>query len=255
MSAAGAHWATEGEEPGVLGSRDGGRAHWATEGEEAGAEGVFGSRGGEGDRLTASGIGQPLEGAVSTNSAEDRRPTSRTASSGEGERRVKTGEPTKQIEGYVTHSLEIVVGHTNNYTIEGRGSQPLHDGALAIIPETQFTSYGKEEGKVKRGSAYKAILASVRLDSPTSSQETWCGERNQPNQELVNYLMNTPIRKSAASAVALGQHRLSPKQGMIWKSKGISPLGRKQAFSKNPLSLPFQAEARGGGTNRQAEGG
>lgn len=108
-------------------------------------------------------------------------------------------------------------------TIEESLAHLPYDGLIAIIPETQLHPHNRN-----KRSKHHAILVSLGLDNPTTSQATWDGEdQNSPNQDLGNYLMNTPIRKSAASLVALGQHRLSPRHGRIWKNKGKSRLGRK----------------------------
>lgn len=121
----------------------------------------------------------------------------------------------------MAHPLDTIVAFGKDYTIEGMTIQPSYELPLAIIPETQFTSH---EGENNRSSAYQAILASVGLDSLTTSQETWYeGEHNMPNQTLGKYLMNTPTRRSAGSLVPLGQHRLSPRHGRIWKNKVNPP--------------------------------
>lgn len=121
-------------------------------------------RGDEGGGSIGRAEGQPvnLEGAVGAKGAEDSWPATETRlheGGAGGERQLKTAKAPKNKEskygtyneGYVAHSLEVVVGHVKDYTTEDRVPHPTNVGALAIVPETQFTPYDKIKNK---GSAY-----------------------------------------------------------------------------------------------------
>ena len=87
-----------------------------------------------------------------------------------------------------------------------------------VILETQFHQHTKDRGKF-----YNEIMASIGLDSPTSSTEERGNEDTY--QEPGNQVAATPIRNSAANLMALGKHVFTPRQGRIWEFKGKSPLG------------------------------
>ena len=90
---------------------------------------------------------------------------------------------------------------------------------LEVIPETQpLPPHGSRK-------VYKEILASIGLDSPTQSHDTRdhsLGEEHRLPQ------VNTPIRNSAASLMALGKHIFTPGQGRSWEGRNKSPLGVNQ---------------------------
>lgn len=71
-----------------------------------------------------------------------------------------------QIGVYVDHSLDVLIEHEKIHILKVNVAHLPHDGSLAIIPETQLNSLVGN-----KGAAYHAILASVRLDSPTTSQK------------------------------------------------------------------------------------
>ena len=93
-------------------------------------------------------------------------------------------------------------------TEEGRPRGPKSSLLAGLAPtevihETQL-AYLNGSGKV-----YKAILARIGLDSPTSSHET-CGNIQKVNQATQQ---DTPIRNSAANLMTLGKHVFTPRQG------------------------------------------
>lgn len=85
-----------------------------------------------------------------------------------------------------------------------------------VVPETQPLPLN---GK---GMKYKEILASIGLDSPTSSHDTRGNERGEENGLQRG---NTPIRSSAASLMALNNYMFSPRQGSLWEGRNKPPLG------------------------------
>lgn len=85
-----------------------------------------------------------------------------------------------------------------------------------VIPKTQL-HHLSNNGKV-----YMEILASIGLDSPTPSQEIR-GNTLIEGQEGPQ--VNTSIRHSVASLMALGKHVFTPRQGRLWKHRNKSPLG------------------------------
>ena len=95
---------------------------------------------------------------------------------------------------------------------------------VEVIPETQIPPL---QGNSK---VYKDILASIGLDSPTSSHGT---RGNLLGEELRRPQDNTPIRNSAASLIALGKHIFTPRQGRSWESRNKSPLGVNQSINPN----------------------
>ena len=92
-------------------------------------------------------------------------------------------------------------------------------GQSSVISETQLQTYIKNKGSV-----YSEILASIGLDSPTSSSETR-SEGGIPRNGHEDQSISTPIRNSASSLVALGKHVLTPRQGRSWTYGNKSPLG------------------------------
>lgn len=90
-----------------------------------------------------------------------------------------------------------------------------------IIFETQLNPCNRN-----KGNTYKDIMANIGLDSPTSSREERGREDiDENNQGVGGQLINTPIRSSAASLMALGQHVLTQRQGRMWEFRSKSPLG------------------------------
>lgn len=98
---------------------------------------------------------------------------------------------------------------------------------MEVIPATQPAQMNT------KGNVYKEILASIGLDSPTTSQET----RNKFGDTVVSQdqdrqMVNTPICNSANSLIALDKQVLTPGQGKIWELRKMSPLGRQQEIGR-----------------------
>lgn len=105
--------------------------------------------------------------------------------------------------------------------------QPIRGAApTEVIPETQLVQIND------RGKIYKEILASIGLESPTTSQEI----RNKYNEMDHNHdqgfqVVTTPIRNSATNLIAIGKHVLTPWQGKMWELRNKSPLGRQHEIA------------------------
>lgn len=82
-----------------------------------------------------------------------------------------------------------------------------------IAPETIWETQPLPRSK---GSMYKDIMASIGLDSPNTSTKSIRKEVREHNQ--VAQLVDTPIRNSASSLMALGKHNLTPRQRSIWNA-------------------------------------
>ena len=93
-----------------------------------------------------------------------------------------------------------------------------HTLSTEVILETQLNTSSRGKGSI-----YNDILASIGLDSPTPSIET--RREEDSNSSPRAQLINTPIRNSASSLIALGKHVLTPRQGRIWELRNKSPLG------------------------------
>lgn len=74
-----------------------------------------------------------------------------------------------------------------------------------MISETQLSFNNKTKGRL-----YNEILASIGLDSLTTSQDTRY-EENELRCEV--QVVSTPIRNSAISLIALGKYVLTSRQG------------------------------------------
>jgi hypothetical protein len=79
-----------------------------------------------------------------------------------------------------------------------------HTLSTEVIFETQLIPSNRSKGSI-----YNDILASIGLDSPTPSHETRRGEDSNTSPRA--QLINTPIRNSASSLIALGKHVLTPR--------------------------------------------
>ena len=86
----------------------------------------------------------------------------------------------------------------------------------SVVSETQLQPNTKNKGSV-----YSDILASIGLDSPTSSYETR-SEGGPIRHGHKDQTISTPIRNSTTSLVVLGKHVLTPRQGRSW-TYGINP--------------------------------
>jgi hypothetical protein len=126
-----------------------------------------------------------------------------------------------------TREGEPELERAKEMTVEGNGgivydTNPSPQRAPPeSICETQFYHNTRNRGKV-----YNDIMASIGLDSPTSSlEERGREETTTYEQEFGSSLATTPIRNSAANLLTLGKHALTLRQGRIWEFKGRSPLG------------------------------
>ena len=73
--------------------------------------------------------------------------------------------------------------------------------------ETQF-----DLTNMNKCSVYNEIMASIGLDSPTTSREKWGREDTEEyNKGKGGQVVNTPIRNNMASLMALGKDVLTPK--------------------------------------------
>ena len=87
---------------------------------------------------------------------------------------------------------------------------------MEVIPETQACQLNGN------GKIFKEILASIGLNSPTSSHEIGS---NSQRGSLDTQQGNTPIRNIAESLIALGKHMFTPRHGRSWEGRSKSPLG------------------------------
>ena len=93
-----------------------------------------------------------------------------------------------------------------------------HTLSTEVILETQLNPSSRGKGSI-----YNDILASIGLDSPTPSFET--RRKEDSNTSPRAQLINTPIRNSASSLIALGKQVLTPRQSRIWELRNKAPLG------------------------------
>lgn len=90
-----------------------------------------------------------------------------------------------------------------------------------VIPETPLN----RDIKI-RNNIYNDIMASIGLDSPTSSQDTRGDDRGKGSKkDTTPHTVNTPVCNNAASLMALGKHVLIPREGRLWEYRSKSPLG------------------------------
>ena len=95
----------------------------------------------------------------------------------------------------------------------------LNRSQLTLISETQGLPTNKHQGKV-----FNDILASIGLDSPTSTHEIR-SDGGVSRHDSEDHHISTPIRNSASSLMALGKQVLTPRQGRSWTYGNKSPLG------------------------------
>ena len=106
--------------------------------------------------------------------------------------------------------------------VGSRGHPPTLGLPSEVILDTQFNLT-----KDTRSNIYKDILASIGLDSPTTSNEDRAKSNNVGGHQFVHgQSMNTPIRNTASNLLALGQHVMTLRQERLWNSHPKSPLGR-----------------------------
>ena len=103
---------------------------------------------------------------------------------------------------YPNHEMDRVDSSFPEAGNPVNGSRPSE-----VIRETQLPPKITHQG-----SLYKDIMASIGLDSPNTSTESRRMEANRGEA-----LGDTPIRNSASSLIALGQHVLNSKQERFWK--------------------------------------
>ena len=131
--------------------------------------------------------------------------------------RSKRGKPCHQVTTIPTKIQNSVSGGGYpNYEMDRIDSSYLEVGSLhngskppEVIKETQLPPKITNHGRM-----YKDIMTNIGLDSSTTSTESRRVESNEQNQ--VESLVNTPIRNSASSLIALGQQVLTPRQGRLW---------------------------------------
>lgn len=93
-----------------------------------------------------------------------------------------------------------------------------------IIMETQMTCRENNINEV-----YREMLIEIGLDSPSPSHERRRNNEGNitPKWGQTDTGVSSPVRSSAASLMALGQHALTPRQRRLWEERGKSPLGNK----------------------------
>ena len=95
----------------------------------------------------------------------------------------------------------------------------LNISQLIIISEIQGLPTNKHQGKV-----FNDILASIGLDSPTSSHGIRSvGGVSRHHSE--DHRISTPIRNSASSLMIIEKQVLTPRQGRSWIYGNKSLLG------------------------------
>ena len=107
------------------------------------------------------------------------------------------------MDSYPSNDMDRI-GSTYLDAENAHASRPLD-----IIWETQPPPINNNKGRV-----YKDIMASIGLDSPNTSSETR-GDAASAHDQGTSFV-NTPIRNSASSLIALGKHIITPRQGRLW---------------------------------------
>jgi hypothetical protein len=166
----------------------------------------------EENKGTEAGVTRPTEGGPNANrvgptlSNQARLPNEISTQPGEAEEgAVRTG-------GMTEGGRETIIRDTN---------PTAYAAPPEVICETQCYQNARNRGKL-----YNEIMASIGLDSPTSSLEERTREDTTTyDQESGSPLATTPIRNSTANLLALGKHVLTPRHGRVWEFKGKSPLG------------------------------
>lgn len=116
------------------------------------------------------------------------------------------------------HPTDTVMANVGELELSLESSIKFVEPTNEIIRETQF--------HLTNRNIYNDILASIGLDSPTTSQEKGrgSGATDLKNGQGIQRV-STPIRNSASSLIALGKHVLTPRQGRMWEARNKSPLG------------------------------
>lgn len=137
---------------------------------------------------------------------------------GGGTKNQRPNNKAPRLETHVDHPMEME--RNDGGTANLRWEPPHHTGLghTEVIPKTQLNEVRK------RSNIYNDIMASIGLDSPTSSRETREGVANVDINDQAPSVENTPIQSSAANLLALGKHVLTPRQGRIWDHRNKSPL-------------------------------
>ena len=126
------------------------------------------------------------------------------------------GGKAQRLSELETSQVDVIMETEEGTILETEVIYASRPSLMEVIPETQpITLKGG-------GMVYKEILASIGLDSPTPSHET---RENVLGKEQGTQQINTPIRNSAASLMALGTHVFTPRQGRLWEGRNKSPLG------------------------------
>lgn len=158
-----------------------------------------------------------LNGRHSSPRGKNSKPGEKHGRGGKAQRRCKDNE------AHIDSELDCGRGIPSGMTLPPLGGY----APTEVIPKTQLVQMNS------KGNMYKAILASIGLDSPTTSQENrnnyGDGEQNQ-GKEI--HMGNTPVSNSVSSLIALGQLVLTPGQGKIWEGRNKSPLRRQWETKK-----------------------
>lgn len=116
------------------------------------------------------------------------------------------------------HTTDTEMTHAGGIELSLEPGSKRVETTTEIIRETQFHQSNRN--------IYNDILASIGLDSPTTSQGRSRGggvSNHEYGQDLQR--VSTPIRNSASSLIALGKYVLTPRQGRLWDAHNKSPLG------------------------------
>lgn len=127
---------------------------------------------------------------------------------------------TPNVLGMTTFHIFLLHVNESNDFPRGIDGQQKGEGPKHCIPKTQFNTH---DGN--KHSTYLVMLARIGLGSPTKSCKLQDSiNRNGHNQEIEK-LLNVALHTSALSLMSFHHHRLSPRNGRVWKNKGKSPLG------------------------------
>ena len=153
------------------------------------------------------------------NAKEKRGKPGKASSSTRGEERPigkisRRGKSQRLLDEVDTHEdIEMELANNRPHEMEVPTQDLTH---LEVIPETQLLQLKS------KNNVYKEILASIGLDSPTTSKDN---SGHIFREEHGALQANTPIRNSAASLIAMGKRMLTPRQSKIWELRSKSPLG------------------------------
>lgn len=185
-----------------------------TEKGELKAEESEGAKGSEGLARRLDGLGEASQAATKGEVA------------GPSQQRLASNSPPRDKLGEYSSDTEMerLVGQIPRTVIHHSIHAPPE-----VILKTQLLTHSRT-----RGSVYNNNMASIGLNSPTPSQEIMRGEDNHASPGAQH--VNTTIRNSASSLMALGKHVLTPRHGRIWEFRNKSPLGGKEICVGGSLS-------------------